>query len=146
MNFDGSYRSSYETGNGISAQEQGQLKNAGQKDAEAEEVQGGFSYTAPDGTPIQLSYIANENGFQPQGAHLPVAPTPPPIPAAIQRSLEYNAAHPEPENQKYWEGTRFKNVVQNEEINRDNSDNDDCCIYSYSAIMLIRTNKKHFFL
>ncbi|KAJ8942547.1 hypothetical protein NQ318_021949 [Aromia moschata] len=99
VNFDGSYRSSYETGNGISANEQGVLKNAGNKDAEAEEVQGGFQYTAPDGTPIQLSYLANENGFQPQGAHLPVAPvddkTPPPIPAAILRSLEYNAAHPE---------------------------------------------------
>ncbi|XP_018574963.1 endocuticle structural glycoprotein SgAbd-2-like [Anoplophora glabripennis] len=99
VNFDGSYRSSYETGNGISANEQGTLKNAGNKDAEAEEVQGNFQYTAPDGTVIQLSYLANEEGFQPQGAHLPVAPvddnTPPPIPVAILRSLEYNAAHPE---------------------------------------------------
>ncbi|CAH2007990.1 unnamed protein product [Acanthoscelides obtectus] len=104
VNFDGTFRSSYETGNGISVQEQGQLKNAGNKDAEAEEVQGGFQYTAPDGTPIQLTYIANENGFQPQGAHLPVAPvddkTPPPIPAAILRSLEYNAAHPEENEEK----------------------------------------------
>lgn len=57
VNFDGSYRSSYQTGNGISAQEQGVLKNAGNKDAEAEEVQGGFQYTAPDGTPIQVSEI-----------------------------------------------------------------------------------------
>ncbi|KAJ8972436.1 hypothetical protein NQ317_016678 [Molorchus minor] len=109
VNFDGSYRSSYQTGNGITAQEQGVLKNAGNKDAEAEEVQGGFQYTAPDGTPIQLSYIANENGFQPQGAHLPVAPiddkTPPPIPAAILRSLEYNAAHPEPNEEA--PGRRF---------------------------------------
>ncbi|CAH0558103.1 unnamed protein product [Brassicogethes aeneus] len=99
VNFDGSYRTSYETGNGISAQEQGQLKNAGNKDAEVEEVQGSFQFTAPDGTPIQLQYIANENGFQPQGAHLPVAPTPPPIPPAIQRALDWIAAHPEPENQ-----------------------------------------------
>ncbi|RZB39897.1 Chitin bind 4 domain containing protein [Asbolus verrucosus] len=97
VNFDGSYRSSYETGNGIAAQEQGVLKNAGNPDAEAEEVQGSFQYTAPDGSPISLQYIANENGFQPQGAHLPIAPTPPPIPAAIQRALEWNAAHPEPE-------------------------------------------------
>lgn len=56
VNFDGSYRSSYQTGNGISAQEQGILKNAGNKDAEAEEVQGGFQYTAPDGTPVQVSF------------------------------------------------------------------------------------------
>lgn len=97
VNFDGSYHSSYETGNGISAQEQGVLKNAGNPDAEAEEVQGSVQYTAPDGTPIQLQYIANENGFQPQGAHLPVAPTPPPIPAAIARALEWIAAHPQRE-------------------------------------------------
>ncbi|XP_044266475.1 endocuticle structural glycoprotein SgAbd-8-like [Tribolium madens] len=96
VNFDGSYHSSYETGNGIAAQEQGQLKNAGNPEAEAEEVQGSFQYTAPDGTPIVLQYVANEYGFQPQGAHLPVAPTPPPIPPAIQRALDYIAAHPAP--------------------------------------------------
>lgn len=97
VNFDGSYQHNFEAGNGISAQEQGVLKNAGQKDAEAEEVQGSFKYTAPDGTPISISYVANENGFQPQGAHLPVAPTPPPIPAAIARALDWIAAHPQPQ-------------------------------------------------
>ncbi|KAJ8942561.1 hypothetical protein NQ318_021963 [Aromia moschata] len=75
ISIDGSYRNSYETAN----------------ENETEEVQGSFQYTAPDGTPIQLSYIANENGFQPQGAHLPV---PPEVPAAIQRALDYIAAHP----------------------------------------------------
>ncbi|KAL3283242.1 hypothetical protein HHI36_006390 [Cryptolaemus montrouzieri] len=98
VNFDGSYRSSYETGNGISASEQGVLKNAGNPDAEAEEVQGQVQYTAPDGTPIGLQYIANENGFQPQGAHLP---TPPPIPDAILRSLEFNEKNPDPDANKY---------------------------------------------
>lgn len=91
IGLDGSYKASYETANGIIAQEQGVLKNAGDKEIEAEEVQGSFQYTAPDGTPIQLSYIANENGFQPQGAHLPV---PPEVPAAIQRALEYIASEP----------------------------------------------------
>lgn len=38
VNFDGSYVSSYETGNGIAAQEQGVLKNAGNPETEAEEV------------------------------------------------------------------------------------------------------------
>lgn len=99
VNFDGSYHSSFETGNGIVADEQGYLKNPGNKDGEAEEVQGSFQYTAPDGTPISIQYLANENGFQPQGSHLPVAPTPPPIPPAIARALEWIAAHPEPEQQ-----------------------------------------------
>lgn len=39
VNYDGSYRSSYETGNGISAQEQGVVKNFGNPDAEAAEVE-----------------------------------------------------------------------------------------------------------
>lgn len=104
VNFDGSYYSAYETGNGIAVQEQGQLKNAGNPQAEAEEVQGSFQYTSPDGTPIALQYIANEFGFQPQGAHLPVAPTPPPIPPAIQRALAWIAAHPPPPEPQ--QGTR----------------------------------------
>ena len=93
-NPDGSYSWAYETGDGIKAEEQGQLRNAG-SETEAEAVQGAFSYTAPDGTPIEVTYIADENGFQPQGAHLPVAPA---IPEAIQRALEYIAAHPEENN------------------------------------------------
>ncbi|XP_019870353.2 larval cuticle protein LCP-17-like [Aethina tumida] len=92
---DGSYQSQYETGNGIAAQESGVLKAVGQE--QAEEVQGSVKYTAPDGTPIQLTYVANENGYQPQGAHLPVAPAPEPIPAAIARALDWIAAHPQKE-------------------------------------------------
>ncbi|VEN51664.1 unnamed protein product [Callosobruchus maculatus] len=94
VNADGSYQWSLETGNGIVAQEQGQIKNGGSEN-EAVEVQGSFQYQAPDGTPISMNYIANEGGFQPQGDHLP---TPPPIPPAIQRALEWIAAHPEPED------------------------------------------------
>ncbi|CAH1983142.1 unnamed protein product [Acanthoscelides obtectus] len=96
VNPDGSYQWNYETGNNIIAQEQGQLKNAGNAENEAMEVTGSYEYVADDGTKIQVTYIANENGFQPQGDHLP---TPPPIPPAIQRALEWIAAHPEPEEQ-----------------------------------------------
>ncbi|XP_063619219.1 flexible cuticle protein 12-like [Cydia splendana] len=67
------YRFAYETSNGIKSEEQAQLNNAG-TDNEAIAVRGSFSYTGPDGVVYTVTYIADENGFQPQGAHLPVAP------------------------------------------------------------------------
>ncbi|KAG7206512.1 hypothetical protein KM043_003857 [Ampulex compressa] len=90
-NPDGSYQYSYETSNGIRAQEEG---HPNQLDAEttAMEARGDFSFTAPDGQVYRVSYVANQDGFQPQGDHLPVAP---PVPAQIARALEYIAAHPE---------------------------------------------------
>ncbi|CAH0699929.1 unnamed protein product [Spodoptera exigua] len=95
INPDGSYQWAYETGNGIAANEKGALKNIGAEEP-ALQVEGQFSYPSEDGGNIQLSYVANENGFQPQGAHLP---TPHPIPEAIQRALAYLAtASPQPEN------------------------------------------------
>lgn len=90
-NPDGSYSYSYETANGIQAQEDGQLNHQGTDD-EAFEAKGSFSYTADDGQTYQVSYVANENGFQPEGAHLPTAP---PVPPLIQRALQYIAEHPE---------------------------------------------------
>ncbi|XP_037978546.2 endocuticle structural glycoprotein SgAbd-2 [Plutella xylostella] len=104
VNFDGSYQYSYETGNGIAAQEQGYLKNAGVKDQEAQVAQGSYSYTSPEGIPITLTYTADENGFQAQGAHLP---TPPPIPEAIQRALQYIASQP-PQPQQYQPAQPFQ--------------------------------------
>ncbi|CAG9560426.1 unnamed protein product [Danaus chrysippus] len=97
INPDGSYSFSYETGNGINAQEQGYLKNPGIKDAEAQVAQGSFSYTSPEGIPINLKYYADETGFHAEGAHLPV---PPPIPEAIARALQYIQSQPQqPQNQ-----------------------------------------------
>ncbi|CAH0727804.1 unnamed protein product, partial [Brenthis ino] len=92
---DGSYVYSYETENGIKADETGTLKKASSPDSNDVIIaQGTFSYTAPDGTVINLSYTADdENGFRPEGAHLP---TPPPIPPAIQKALDYIASLPPP--------------------------------------------------
>ncbi|KAH8302298.1 hypothetical protein KR044_004922 [Drosophila immigrans] len=89
INADGSYKYEYETGNGIKAEEMGYLKNAGVEGAEALAVEGSFSYSSPEGEQISLTYIADENGFQPQGDHLP---TPPPIPIEIQEALDKIAA------------------------------------------------------
>lgn len=71
VNPDGSYSYEYQTGNGIAAQESG---------VGGKEVHGSYSYTGQDGQPIQVTYVADENGFRPTGAHLP---TPPPVPEAI---------------------------------------------------------------
>lgn len=94
INGDGSYQYAYETGNGISADEKGELKKVG--DVDAINVQGEFRYQSENGETISLTYTADENGFHPQGAHLPTAP---PVPEAIQKSLAFLAtAPPQPES------------------------------------------------
>ncbi|KAL6443365.1 hypothetical protein ACFW04_002914 [Cataglyphis niger] len=95
---EGSYSFGYETENGISASEQGSPQPVGPKGEHAVIAQGQYQYTAPDGTPIAVSYSADENGFHPQGAHLPVAP---PVPELIQRAVDYVLTHPQPEHLKH---------------------------------------------
>jgi len=65
----------------------GELKNTGTSD-EHMAVHGSYRYKDPEGNDIVVNYIADENGFIPQGAHLPVAP---PIPQAILDALAKNA-------------------------------------------------------
>ena len=79
----------YATGNGIQARAVGDQKPAG-RDGPIHSVQGQFAWTSPEGLPVEISYVADENGYQPQGAALP---TPPPIPEANLRSLEFNARY-----------------------------------------------------
>lgn len=79
----------FQTGNGIAVEEAGYTKNAG--DQLVQVIQGSSAYTAPDGQVIQTQYIADENGYQPKGDHLP---TPPPADPVILRSLEYLASLP----------------------------------------------------
>ncbi|OWR54746.1 cuticular protein RR-1 motif 15 precursor [Danaus plexippus plexippus] len=71
----------FETSNGIRADASGVATNGVQS-------QGSFSYKGDDGQDYSITYTADENGYQPRGAHLP---TPPPIPEAILKSLEQNA-------------------------------------------------------
>ncbi|KAM3956659.1 flexible cuticle protein 12-like [Aphomia sociella] len=68
------YKYSVETSNGISQQEEGQLSNVGPENVPAIVVRGQFSYPGPDGQVYTVTYVADENGFQPQGAHLPQSP------------------------------------------------------------------------
>lgn len=63
----------YETSNGISAEETGQVVNEGQKD-EYTVVVGQFKYTGLDGVTYLVTYTADKDGFRPEGAHLPKSP------------------------------------------------------------------------
>ncbi|XP_068206658.1 cuticle protein AMP1A-like isoform X2 [Palaemon carinicauda] len=54
---------------------------------------GQYSYTAPDGTLVEVKYVADENGFQPQSDLLPVAPEfPHPIPQFVLDQIAFAAA------------------------------------------------------
>ena len=47
--------------------------------------QGQSYYISPEGEKIALTFVADENGYQPKGDHLP---TPPPIPAEIAAAIK----------------------------------------------------------
>lgn len=84
---DGTYEYSYETGNGILVQESG---------VGGHNAHGLAKWVSPEGTPLELTYTADENGFQAYGSHLPTSP---PIPDAILRSLAYIESHPGPKEE-----------------------------------------------
>nr|XP_027239195.1 cuticle protein CP14.6-like [Penaeus vannamei] len=85
---DGRYNFDMETANGIVFSESGSPVG----EDGAIHSSGSFSYTAPDGSDIHLQYVADENGFQPQGDHLPVAPEfPHPIPQFVLDQIAFAA-------------------------------------------------------
>ncbi|XP_044739545.1 larval cuticle protein LCP-17-like [Chrysoperla carnea] len=83
----GNFRYQYETGNGISAEAEGVLKNAG-TEAEAFVIRGRTYHKSPEGQEVALSYTADEFGYHPESPVLPVGPE---VPEYIIRSLEYTA-------------------------------------------------------
>eukprot|EP00099_Drosophila_melanogaster_P024302 NP_652662.1 larval cuticle protein [Drosophila melanogaster] len=68
-----SFKYDWETSDGQAAQAVGQLNDIGTEN-EAISVSGSYRFIADDGQTYQVNYIADKNGFQPEGAHLPVAP------------------------------------------------------------------------
>ncbi|XP_017010538.1 larval cuticle protein 65Ab1-like [Drosophila takahashii] len=68
------WSSNLETSDGTSINQDGVLKNVG-TEHEAAVVHGSYSWVdEKTGEHFTVTYVADENGFQPQGAHLPVAP------------------------------------------------------------------------
>ncbi|CAH2237015.1 jg9507 [Pararge aegeria aegeria] len=60
----GSYKYAFEQSDGTKKEEQGELKNAG-TDNEVMSVKGSYSWIAPDGATYLVTYVADENGFNP---------------------------------------------------------------------------------
>ncbi|XP_013110560.1 larval cuticle protein 2-like [Stomoxys calcitrans] len=79
------FQYAYDTTNAIHAAASGDANG---------EIRGDFAWVSPEGEQVVLQYVADENGYQPSGA---ILPTPPPIPEAILRSLEYIRTHPSQE-------------------------------------------------
>ena len=79
------YSFSYETENGIVVSESGVQKQIGGRVDEAGTVSQG-SYSFPeDGQRYTVNWVADENGFQAKGDHLP---TPPPLPDHVVKLLQ----------------------------------------------------------
>ncbi|XP_034829677.1 flexible cuticle protein 12-like [Maniola hyperantus] len=66
------YNFAYETSNGIKQEETAQLVDRGTED-EGISVRGAYSYPGPDGVVYVVTYLADKNGFQPNGDHIPKA-------------------------------------------------------------------------
>ncbi|XP_068630305.1 endocuticle structural glycoprotein SgAbd-5-like [Battus philenor] len=76
------YSFAWELSDGSSHEEQGQLKNQG-TDNEGIAVQGRYGWVGPDGVNYVVTYIADENGFQPQIQQGPGGA----VPSAVVASL-----------------------------------------------------------
>ncbi|XP_050299809.1 endocuticle structural glycoprotein ABD-4-like [Anthonomus grandis grandis] len=90
---DGTFKWSFEAGDGTAQEQQGVPKPVDKEVVEV--IQGHVTYTDPDGVKHETQYVADESGYHPQSADVPVAPA---VPPAIVKALDYIAAHPPTEH------------------------------------------------
>ncbi|XP_063598403.1 cuticle protein AMP1A-like [Penaeus indicus] len=79
-NEDGTFSYALEADNGINTAVEGVVGSAGQINQA-----GSYTLTLEDGTQAVVTFVANENGFQPQSN---ILPTPHPLPAHVFELLE----------------------------------------------------------
>ncbi|KAK7075178.1 hypothetical protein SK128_015227, partial [Halocaridina rubra] len=89
MADDGSkYNFAIETEDGIQREEFGAAIEDGSAEGAVAQA-GKISFTLPDGQLFELSFVADENGFQPQSSFIPVAPEfPHEIPDFVLEQIE----------------------------------------------------------
>ncbi|XP_016927454.1 cuticular protein 47Eg [Drosophila suzukii] len=85
-----SFKSALELDNSVKLQQEGSLHG------DEWIVKGSQAWTSPEGENVAIEYVADANGYQVLSANPPL-PTPPPIPEAIKRAIEWIAAHPSKE-------------------------------------------------
>ncbi|XP_026729271.1 larval cuticle protein 1-like isoform X1 [Trichoplusia ni] len=77
QNPQGSYNFGFETSDGTNREETGVVKEAFDEDNKPHNVvvvRGSYRYINPEGQEEVIRYIADEEGFHPEGPSIPVAP------------------------------------------------------------------------
>ncbi|XP_017785736.1 PREDICTED: larval cuticle protein 8-like [Nicrophorus vespilloides] len=87
FNQDGSYKYNFESEDGTKVSEVGSVKNVNNVDVHVAE--GSYSYHGDDGKDVVVQYVADENGYRPQGDN---------IPASILKHLEVLATAKPPKD------------------------------------------------
>ncbi|KAG8237863.1 hypothetical protein J437_LFUL017862 [Ladona fulva] len=70
----GQFTLTYVSGDGTRLSETGKLVPNDEGDGHVLVKEGTYTFTAPEGKTYTVRYVADKNGFQPVGDHLPVAP------------------------------------------------------------------------
>ncbi|XP_072940652.1 uncharacterized protein [Epargyreus clarus] len=78
----GTYSFAYEQSDGSKRNEAGELRNAGTDD-ESIAVKGSYTWTGPDGVTYTVTFIADDNGFQPTIEQGPGGAVPPGVIASL---------------------------------------------------------------